>query len=174
MDPLPKSGAVLPPIRNRFRALAATIVPESAGLDEHGWTELESIVETALSKRPAGMRRQLTLFVRALDFLPRFRWLRPFSSLGPERKARFLQRVQSSRVLLVRRGFWGLRTLVYMGYYARPEAYAEIGYDAELRGWLEHPDAPPEARDATLRAATASAKPRPDRADPDDGRGSGP
>jgi hypothetical protein len=174
MDPLPTTGAVLPPIRSRFRALAAAIVPESAGLDENGWTELESIVETALSKRPAGMRRQLALFVRALDFLPRFRWLRPFSALGPERKARFLQRVQSSRVLLVRRGFWGLRTLVYMGYYARPEAYAEIGYDAQLRGWLEHPDASPEARNTTLRAATASGRPRPDRADPGDGKGGEP
>ena len=34
-------------------------------------------------------------------------------------------------LLLLRRGFWGLRTLVFLGYYARPEAAAEIGYRAD-------------------------------------------
>ena len=38
-------------------------------------------------------------------------------------------------MLAVRRGFWGLRTLVFMGYYARPEAAAAIGYRADVRGW---------------------------------------
>ena len=150
------SDAVLPPIRARFRALATAIVPESAQLDEAGWAELETIVETALSKRPPGMRRQLAVFVRLLDFLPRLRWLRPFRKLDADARARFLRGIQSSRLFLFRRGFWGLRTLVYMGYYARPQAYAEIGWDAHLRGWLRHPETNAEARDATLRAATGS------------------
>ena len=150
------TGAVLPPIRARFRALATAIVPEAAQLDAAGWAELETIVETALSKRPAAMRRQFAIFVRLLDFLPRLRWLRSFRSLDPERRARFLRGMQSSPVFLFRRGFWGLRTLVYMGYYARPQAYAEIGWDVHLRGWLRHPDSSDEARAATLRSATES------------------
>lgn len=103
------------------------------------------------------MRRQLAVFVRLLDFLPRLRWLRPFRRLDGGKRVRFLRGMQSSRVFLFRRGFWGLRTLVYMGYYARPQAYAEVGYDAHLRGWLEHPAADDAARDATLRAATGEA-----------------
>ncbi len=151
------SDPVLPPIRARFRALATTIVPESAQLDDAGWADVEAIVENALSKRPPGMRRQFGVFVRLLDFLPRLRWLRPFRRLDAEKRVRFLGGIQRSPVFLFRRGFWGLRTLVYMGYYARPEGYAEIGYDARLRGWLEHPDADDAARDATLRSATGEA-----------------
>lgn len=148
------SGGVLPPVRERFRALATAIVPESSGLDDAGWAEFEAIVENALSKRPPGMRRQLVVFIRLLDFLPRLRWLRPFRTLDAPERTRFLRGIQSSRVFLLRRGFWGLRTLVYMGYYARPQAYAEIGYDAHLRGWLRHPESDDAARQATLRAAT--------------------
>jgi hypothetical protein len=37
--------------------------------------------------------------------------------------------------LLLRRGSWGLRTLVLMGYYGRPDAKQEIGYRADPRGW---------------------------------------
>jgi hypothetical protein len=148
------AAGVLPPIREKFRALATALVPETAALDEAGWAELEAIVETALSKRPPGMRRQLAVFVRLLDFLPRLRWLRSFRRLDAERRARFLRGMQSAPIFLFRRGFWGLRTLVFMGYYARPEAYAGIGYDAHLRGWLRHPETNEAAKEATLRAAT--------------------
>lgn len=145
---------MLPPIRSKFRALAKAIVPETARLDPADWAGLEAIVENALSKRPPAMRRQLVVFIRLLDFLPRLRWLRSFRALDPEKQARFLQGIQSSKVFLFRRGFWGLRTMVYMGYYARPQAYADIGYDAHLRGWLRHPETNAAAREATLRSAT--------------------
>jgi len=147
-------AGVLPPIRAKFRALATAIVPETARLDPAGWAGLEAIVENALSKRPPAMRRQLVVFIRLLDFLPRLRWLRPFRTLDPEKQDRFLRGMQSSKVFLFRRGFWGLRTMVFMGYYARPQAYADIGYDAHLRGWLRHPETHDAAREATLRSAT--------------------
>lgn len=150
---------VLPPVRDRFRAVARTIVPETDRLDDAGWADLEAVVENALAKRPPGMRRQLAVFVRLLDFLPRLRWLRSFRKLSAEKRTRFLRSIQSSPIFLLRRGFWGLRTLVYMGYYARPRAYAEIGYDAHLRGWLRHPDSDEAARDATLRSATGADEP---------------
>jgi hypothetical protein len=46
-----------------------------------------------------------------------------------------LRGIENSRLLLLRRGIWGLRTLVFMGYYARPEAAAALGYAAAPRGW---------------------------------------
>jgi hypothetical protein len=46
---------------------------------------------------------------------------------------------------------WGLRTLILMGYYARPAAAAEVGGSAHRRGWAARGDtiaviplAPPE------------------------------
>ena len=142
-------------VRTTFRALATAIVPESAGLDVDGWSELERIVEEALAGRPARIRRQLVTFIRLLGVLPFLRWGRTFDRLDAARRQRFLEAVQDAPVLLVRRGFWGVRTLVFMGYYARPEAYAAVGYQARLRGWLEHPDATPEAR-----AAVSGPEPR--------------
>jgi len=63
------------------------------------------------------------------------RFGRPFTSLEPSRRGSFLGAVQDAPWLLVRRGFWGLRTLVFLGYYGRPAAGAEIGYRAHPRGW---------------------------------------
>ena len=126
---------VLQPVRNSFRALATTIVPEAAELDEDGWAELERIVETALAERPPALRRQLRLLIRMLHLRPILRYGRTFTALDPERRTRFLREIENSRLLLLRRGFWGLRTLVYMGYYARPAAMEVIGYRAHPRGW---------------------------------------
>ncbi|MGA7991285.1 MAG: hypothetical protein WCC53_07645 [Thermoanaerobaculia bacterium] len=126
---------LLPPVRDTFRSIAATVVPEASALDETGWSALEALVEKTLARRPAGMQRQLVLFLRAIEFLPLLRWGRSFTALGPEERTRFLSSLERAPLLLLRRGFWGLRTLVFLGYYARPEAAVEIGYGADARGW---------------------------------------
>ena len=122
-------------VRDPFRALARTIVPEAATLDEAGWRELESIIDQGLASRPPSMTQQLRLLVRALDVLPLLRFGRRFRALDPQRRTRFLLAVQNAPLLLLRRGFWGLRTLVFMGYYGRTQAAVRIGYRADRRGW---------------------------------------
>jgi hypothetical protein len=126
---------LLPPVRETFRAIAVTVVPQASALDDAGWGALEALVERTLARRPAGMQRQLVVFLRAIEFLPRLRWGRSFTALGPEERTRFLSGLEHAPLLLLRRGFWGLRTLVFLGYYARPEAAAAIGYRADARGW---------------------------------------
>lgn len=123
------------PVRDTFRALACTIVPEAGALDERAWSEVEGIIEAGLSKRPAAVRRQLRTLVRALDVLPLLRYGHRFRALDAAHRTHFLNGVQNASLLLLRRGFWGLRTIVYMGYYGRAEAGAAIGYRATLRGW---------------------------------------
>jgi hypothetical protein len=118
-----------------FRALSETIVPAARALDEGAWREVRRIVEDALAARPGPMARQLRALVRLLGVLPLLRYGRTFARLDPARRVRFLTSVQRSPLLLVRRGFWGLRTLVLMGYYGRADAAAEIGYAPDLRGW---------------------------------------
>jgi hypothetical protein len=125
----------IPPVRAIFRAIAVTVVPEAARLDVAGWSELEEIVERALAGRPLAMRRQLSAFLRAVELLPVARHGRRFTGLDAERRTRVLQALQRSRVLALRRGMWGIRTLIFMGYYARPAAAAGIGYRASAGGW---------------------------------------
>lgn len=125
----------IPPVRAIFRAIAVTVVPEAVRLDVAGWSEVEEIVERALAERPAAMRRQLSAFLRAVELLPVARHGRRFTGLDAERRTRVLTALQRSRVLALRRGMWGIRTLIFMGYYARPAAAAEIGYRANAGGW---------------------------------------
>ena len=111
------------------------MVPETTALGTDGWASLERIVTTAIAARPPRMRRQLVLFMHAIEWLPLFRYGRPFSRLNPHRRRRFLESLQDSPVLLIRRGFWGLRTLILMGYYTQAGTIAAIGYRADPRGW---------------------------------------
>lgn len=131
--------AILAPVRPTFRVIAATVVPATASLDEAGWRALETIVEHALAERPARMRRQLVVFIRLIDLLALARHRRRFRSLDEARRVRVLDGLQDSPVLLLRRGFWGLRTLIYMGWYAQPRTAERIGYRGHLRGWNARP-----------------------------------
>lgn len=126
---------MLATVRPAFRAIGATVVPEAGRLDEHGWNDLEQIVSEAIGQRPPRLRRQLITLIRLVEILPVVRYGRRFSALDPERRARVLAALQDAPLLLVRRGIWGLRTLVLMGYYGRPAAWSEIGYRGTARGW---------------------------------------
>ena len=136
---MPEQGGVLAPVRGTFRAVARTVVPDTAQLNEAGWGVLEGIVEGALAERPPRMRRQLVLFIRVIDLLPLVRHGRRFGSLPAAARVRLLERLEDSPILLLRRGFWGLRTLVYMGWYAQPGTAERIGYRGHPRGWERAP-----------------------------------
>ncbi|MGH7555264.1 MAG: gluconate 2-dehydrogenase subunit 3 family protein [Longimicrobiales bacterium] len=128
-------AALLAPVRPLFRALTETIVPQATALDERAWTEVESTIESALARREPRLRRQLVLFIRAIGLLSLIRYGRPFTRLDARRRTMLLTSLQEARSALVRRGFWGLRTLALMGYYARDAAAREIGYRARAEGW---------------------------------------
>jgi hypothetical protein len=121
-------------VRPVFRAVVETVVPEAVRLDGDGWTELEEIVRGALDSRPRHLVRQLRLLLRVIDLRARMTG-HGFVALGAGDRARILSWFEASRALLLRRGFWGLRTLALMGYYARPAAAREIGYRAHAGGW---------------------------------------
>ena len=126
---------VFGPVRDVFRELAKTIVPEAQSLDAADWGELEAIVERGLASRPAKIKRQLRLFVRALNLLPVARYGKKFVRLEPDKRTAFLLSIEDSPLLLIRRGFWGVRTFVYMGYYGLDEVRQSIGYRAQANGW---------------------------------------
>ena len=77
--------------------------------------------------------------MKVIDFLPLLRYGRRFTALDADRRLRVLEWMQDSRFLLLRRGVWGLRTLIMLGYYSRPIAAAQIGYRASALGWEARP-----------------------------------
>ena len=118
-----------------FRAVATCVVPEAARLEAAQWDEMEAIVARAIAARSRSVQRQLTVFLILLEWLPLLRYARRLSRLDSARRANFLDRLQRAPLLLLRRGLWGVRTLILMGYYGRPAAAKEIGYRADARGW---------------------------------------
>jgi len=129
------SRSVLAPVRAVFRAVVVTVVPDAKQLDEPNWLALEALVEDALEIRTPTLRRQLQLFLRAIEWLPVVRYGRTFTALGTEQRSRVFRYLQDHPVERIRCGFWGLRTLALLGYYGRPDGAHAIGYRPDSRGW---------------------------------------
>ena len=127
--------SLLAPVRPVFRAAAEAILPAAGVLDEAGWTAVEKVVENALAQRPRKAQRQVVLFLRVLDVYPLLRHRHRFHALPLEKRERILHNLERGRHVLLRRGVWGVRTLVYMGYYTQPVHAANVGYRATARGW---------------------------------------
>ena len=123
------------PVRKTLRAVAASFVPETASATDAEWRELEARIGKALAARPPAMRRQLALFVRVLDAAARARYLARLTRLDPPRRTALLEWFSRSPVLSFRRGIWGLRTLVMLGWYTQPSVSAALGYRASPAGW---------------------------------------
>lgn len=112
-----------------LRAVALRVVPETAAMDETGWGRFEAIVDRALSDRTPAVRRQIATFLGLIRVAPVLRWGRPFHRLPDGRRDAFLRFLQDGPASLLRQGFWGLKALVFMGYYGQHEVWPEIGYD---------------------------------------------
>lgn len=112
-----------------FRAVVSTIVPEAGELDANGWQDLLGVIEALLRDRPESLKRQLRMFLGAIQWLPVIRYGRPFTRLNAAARTRVLTHLQNDRIQKVRVGFWGLRTLVLAGYYGRPTWRTSAGLE---------------------------------------------
>lgn len=135
MPAAPAVTSIPAPLRRHLRPLARAFLPEATGFAESDWAAMESLIAGALHGKPARLQRQLGLFVRIIGVLAVIRCRRGLGTIGDDRLRTLLESLERSPLLLIRRGVWGLRTLVFMGYYTRPEAAAAIGYRATAAGW---------------------------------------
>ena len=123
-------------VRHILRAVATTVVPETSSVDARAWLELETVVSQAMARRSASQQRQLVVFLRLLQAVPLSRYGRPFTALSPRQRVAFLESIERSRLLLVRRGLWAVRTLVFMCYYTRDDVAESIGCHRDAGGWI--------------------------------------
>ncbi len=122
-------------VRGSLRAVARAVIPSTADLDPEAWERFDAIVDDAVSERPVALRRQLVLFLRAVSVLSLVRFARPLARLDAERCRLLLRSLERSRILAVRRGLWGIRTLAFMGYYGQAPVQRALGYRAAPGGW---------------------------------------
>ncbi|HET6679955.1 MAG TPA: hypothetical protein VFG84_02030 [Gemmatimonadaceae bacterium] len=122
-------------VRHTLTAAARTFVPEIADLDDDDWRVVECDIERLFLQRTPEVRRQVVLFLTALEFLAVLRFGRPFSHLALDSRTRFLESLQRSSMVAVRRGVWGIRTMVLVAWYTQPATTFAIGYAPQFDGW---------------------------------------
>ncbi len=116
----PKRQAVLSARQQRLLVrLAACIVPETAGAPAQVTDALLSAIDEQLRPRPRLQQLEFKLLLLGLGgmtVLP-MRW-----------QDRGLQLLENFPLRLVRVGIWGLKTLVFLGYYGQDPVERRIRY----------------------------------------------
>jgi hypothetical protein len=117
-----------------FMVIAETITPEVASLDAEGRARMVAIVDEALMDRDATTRKQIATFLGVIWKAPFVRYGRTFGGLDSTRRIAVLEWFENAPISLLRSGFWGLKALVFMGYYGQTEHWREIGYAPDFDG----------------------------------------
>ena len=117
-----------------LQVLAARIVPETTDLDPAGLSRFFGIIDGALQDRPPSVRRQFAIFLGVLRWAPLVRYGSPFEKLRADVQDVVLRWFEDCPVSLLRKGIWGLKAMVFMGYYGQPETNELVGYSPDFDG----------------------------------------
>ena len=125
----PARQPVLSSGQQRFLlCLAGCIVPESAGAPPQVTDPLLAAVDEELQPRPRLQQIEFKLLLFAIRWMTVPFTLRRFERLAPERQTRWLRFLESAPLTLLRVGIWGLKTLVFLGYYTQDGVLQQIRY----------------------------------------------
>lgn len=118
--------------------LATRIVPEARNLSPAQRKRLRMTIRLMLLQRSGMERFQIRLFLFAMRWLPALLYLRPFERIPAQAQDRFLAFLESAPLKVVRAGFWGLKTLIFMGYYGQGQIARDIHYTPSLEHGNEY------------------------------------
>ena len=121
-------AALTGPERAFLLAIAPRIVPASAQMTPAARDAMVALIDETMASRTPAVRRQFRLFLRVLRWLPFLRHLRPLDRLDGARQDAALRWFQDHPWQIIRGGFWGVRTLVLLGCYGRPDNGPVISY----------------------------------------------
>jgi hypothetical protein len=111
-----------------LRVLAARIVPETVDLDAEGQDRFFAIIDDALASREASVRKQFATFLGVVKWAALPRYGAPFDKLSVKRQDAVLRWFEDCPIGLLRSGTWGLKAMIFMGYYGQPETNDLVGY----------------------------------------------
>ena len=114
--------------------LARRMIPQLDGADESEQRKVVQIVDDALASRAPGLQTQFKVFLKLIRFSPLVRYGKKLDSLPPEDQDKVMRGFQDSPIPKFRSGMWGLKTLIYMGYYGDPDRAGQFGYNPSLTG----------------------------------------
>ena len=108
--------------------LAACIVPESAGAPTQVTDPLLAAVDEELHPRPRLQQLEFKLLLLAIRWMTVPFTLHRFERLPAARQDRWLRFFENAPLTLLRVGIWGLKTLVFLGYYTQDGVLRRILY----------------------------------------------
>ncbi len=122
-------------VQHAARRIAASDRPDASipGADD---TDVVGFVDGWMARMHPGLKRDLGRFLGYLEHLaPVAVGLGSrFTRLDPADQDHVLASVESSSSDLLRAGFEGLKSLVFMGYYRDPRTWSILGYDGPMVG----------------------------------------
>jgi hypothetical protein len=123
-------------VQQAARRIAASDHPQDASIPSADDTDAIGFVDGWMARMHPSQRRDLGRFLGYLEHLaPVAVGLGSrFSRLDPGDQDRVLASLESSSSDLLRAGFDGLKSLVFMGYYRDPRTWSILGYDGPMVG----------------------------------------
>lgn len=109
--------------------LAGRIVPESAAATPDVRRGLVAIIDGMLERQPRSQQLQFKLLLFALRWMTVPFTLHRLEKLPAGWQDFLLRRLEGAPLTILRVGIWGLKTLVFMGYYGQQGVIAQIHYD---------------------------------------------
>jgi len=114
--------------------LAHRIVPEVSMLERQEQQELVQIIDDSLSLRAPAVRFQFKLFLTMIRWSSVLRYGKALDRLPPGIQDRMLMQFQESPAARLGAGMWGLKTLIFMGFYGSPKRWKQIHYTPSTKG----------------------------------------
>jgi hypothetical protein len=121
-------------VQHAARRIAAPDRPGDASIPTADALDVAGFVDRWVARLPAAVRRDLGRFLGYLEHLAPLRggFGSRFTRLDPAGQDAVLSGVEASSSDLLRAGFDGLKSLVFLGYYRDPRTWAIGGYDGPL------------------------------------------
>jgi hypothetical protein len=121
-------------VQHAARRIAASDRPDDTSIPTADDLDVAGFVDAWSARLPDKVRRDLGRFLAYLEHLAPVGTghVSRFTSLSPGAQEHVLSSVESSSSGLLRAGFDGLKSLVFMGYYRDPRTWKILGYDGPL------------------------------------------
>ena len=125
-------------VQHAARRITAADRQEDSSIPSADEVDVVGFVDAWVARVDARLRRDLGRFLAYLEHAAPLAcgFGSRFSLLAPFEQDRVLTSVQSSQSDLLRAGFDGIRSLVFMGYYRDARTWRAVGYDGP---WVSRP-----------------------------------
>jgi hypothetical protein len=121
-------------VQHAARRIAAPDRPDDASIPSADAAGVAAFIDGWMARMPSLVRRDLGRFLAYLEHVAPIAvgFVSRFTRLDPGDQDRVLSSLEGSSSDLLRAGFDGLRSLVFLGFYRDPRTWRLAGYDGPL------------------------------------------